>query len=135
MKKLAFFVILAATLSSCYIYEEDVRPRYDHRDRFTGYFEVEEYSKTYREVVYYNMYISRSGYDGDEVTLRDFYAEGTHFVAYISGDRIDIPRQVSNGYEVQGSGYVSAGKLYLNYRAFDLYGDSFVNYCEATAFR
>lgn len=135
MKKLAFFLIVAVTLSSCMSYEEEIRPRYDNRDRFVGHFEVEEYSKTYREYVYYNIYISKNGYGGDEVLLRDFYAERTDFAGYVNGDRIDIPLQVSNGYELQGSGYIHAGQLYLDYRVYDVYGDSYVDYCEAIAFR
>jgi hypothetical protein len=135
MKRLAFFLVLAVTLTSCFSYEEEIRPRYDDRDQFTGYFEVEEYSKTYGEYVYYNIHISKGGYDGNEVFLRDFYAEHTDFIAYVNGDRIDIPSQVSNGYEVEGSGYIHAGELYLDYRVYDVYNGSFVDYCEAVAFR
>jgi hypothetical protein len=135
MRKLAFFLIVAATLTSCFSYEEEIRPRYDNRDRFVGHFEVEEYSKTYREFVYYNIHISKSGYDGNEVLLRDFYAEHTDIFAYVNGDRIDIPLQVSNGYEIEGSGYIHARELHLDYRVYNLYGGPYIDYCEAVAFR
>jgi hypothetical protein len=50
MKTFISFTALVLIATSCSFYE--VEPRYDDRNRFVGYYDVEEYSATYRDFTY-----------------------------------------------------------------------------------
>lgn len=132
MKKLIFFIALAVTASSCSFY--DVEPRYDERNKFVGYYDVEEYSETYREVTRYEIQISRSRYER-EIYIDNFYAAGIRVYATVSFDDIRIPFQVVEGYEIEGTGTLHRNELNLNYRVKDLYDHTAADYCETIAWR
>lgn len=132
MKKLILFTSLMVVLASCNYY--DVEPRYDHRDKFVGYYDVEEYSETYDDITYYEMRISRSPYI-DEVYLHNFYASDLRVYARVTYDDIRIPFQVVNGFEIEGSGRIFRDELNLTYRVKDLYDNSISDYCETVAWR
>jgi len=132
MKKLMFLSALAVLTGSCTFY--DVEPRYDHRDKFVGYYDVEEYSKTYRDYTYYEMGVSRSPRDG-ELFLDNFYAADIRVYAIVSFDDIRIPFQVVNGYEIEGVGTLYRDEIKLTYRVKDLYDNSISDFCETVAWR
>ena len=132
MKTITLFAIAALTLVSCIEYETVYV--YDERDALVGYYDVDEYSKTYREHITYEIYVTKNPYDSREVYLNDFYALNTQVVAIVDRGIITIPRQITNGYEIQGSGDVFGRELHLNYRVWDLHGDNFADYCEAVAY-
>lgn len=132
MKNLIPFFALALIVTSCNYY--DVEPRYDSRDKFVGYYDVEEYSETYGDFTYYDMRISKSRYDG-EIYVNNFYAADIRVYAIVSFNDIRIPFQVVDGYEIEGSGRLYRGELTLNYRVKDLYEASISDYCETTAWR
>jgi hypothetical protein len=132
MKNLIFFFGLALIASSCYYY--DVEPRYDSRDKFVGYYDVEEYSETYGEFTYYDIRISKSRYDG-EIYINNFYASDIRVYATVSFDDIRVPFQVVNGYEIEGTGTLHHDELSLHYRVKDLYENSIADYCETIAWR
>ena len=123
-------LILLAT--SCSFY--DVEPRYDDRNKFVGYYDVEEYSETYNDITRYEIRISKSRYDR-EIYIDNFYAADIRVYATVSFDDIRIPFQVVDGYEVEGTGTLHRGELNLNYRVLDLYDNSFADYCETIAWR
>ena len=132
MKNLILFSALFVFATSCTFY--DVEPRYDHRDKFVGYYDVEEYSETYGEYTFYEMRISRSRHDR-EIYLDNFYASDLRVYATVSFDDIRIPFQVVDGYEIEGSGTLYHDELNLTYRVKDLYDHSVCDYCEIVAWR
>jgi hypothetical protein len=132
MKKLILFTVLIVLASSCTFY--DVEPRYDSREKFVGYYDVEEYSETYDDITYYELRISMSRYDR-EVYLDNFYAADLRVYAIVSLDDIRIPFQVVDGYEIEGSGRLYHDELTLSYRVKDTYSHSVADYCETVAWR
>ena len=132
MKKLILFAVLIVFASSCTFY--DVEPRYDSREKFLGYYDVEEFSETYNDVTYYEMRISKSRYDR-EIYLDNFYAADLRVYATVSFDNIRIPLQIVDGYEIEGSGTLHRDELNLTYRVKDIYDNSTADYCETVAWR
>jgi hypothetical protein len=132
MKNLILFTALLVFASSCTFY--DVEPRYDHRDKFVGYYDVEEYSETYGDYTFYEMRITRSPHDR-EIFLDNFYAADLRVYAIVSFDDIRIPLQVIDGYEVEGTGTLHHDELNLSYRVKDLLDHSVSDYCETVAWR
>lgn len=132
MKKLILFAVLIVFASSCTFY--DVEPRYDSREKFLGYYDVEEFSETYNDVTYYEMRISKSRYDR-EIYLDNFYAADLRVYATVTFDDIRIPFQIVDGYEIEGSGTLHRDELNLTYRVKDIYDNSTADYCETVAWR
>jgi hypothetical protein len=133
MKRTTGYIIAIILLASCTT-EYYAEPVYDARDRLIGYYDVEEFSETYNELVIYEMLVSKSRYARNEIILHDFYAAHTEVYAFVDHDRISIPLQVSGGYEFHGNGRIYRGELILNYRVKDLHSHAYVDYCEAHAF-
>ena len=132
MKNLIVFASVCILATSCTFY--DVEPHYDHRDKFVGYYDVEEYSETYGDYTFYEMRITRSSHDR-EIFLDNFYAADLRVYAMVSFDDIRIPFQVVDGYEIEGTGTLYHDELNLNYRVKDLYNHSVSDYCETVAWR
>lgn len=132
MKNLIFFSAIAILATSCTFYE--VEPRYDHREKFIGYYDVEEFSETYGDYTNYEMRISR-GLREDEIYLHNFYASEIRVYAIVSFDNIRIPYQVVDGYEIEGTGTWYRSELDLSYRVKDLYNNTRADYCETVAWR
>ena|SRR5690606_9455765 len=132
MKRFIPIIALIAVATSCNFYE--VEPRYDDRNRFTGYYDVEEYSETYGDITRYEIRISKSRYEG-EVYIDNFYAVDLRVYARVSFNNIRIPFQVVDGYEIEGSGSMAHGELTLNYRVRDRYNNSITDFCETVAWR
>ena len=132
MKNLISFSLLMLLVASCSDY--DVEPRYDSRDKFVGYYDVEEFSEVYGDITYYEMRITRSRYER-EVYLDNFYDAGIRVYAIVSFNDITIPLQEVHGFEVEGSGSLYHDELNLRYRVKDLYDHSISDYCETVAWR
>lgn len=130
MKRLFTIGLVAILFSACteYYYE----PRYDPRDRLVGHYEVEEFSETYNDFTYYSLRISKSGYER-EIYLNNFYAVDISVYAIMNHDRITIPFQVIDGYEVEGVGTIHGNELILSYRVKDRYNDAPTDFCETNA--
>lgn len=100
MRNIAVFTLLIFSVTACTVDDND--PRYDERNRIVGYYDVEEYSQTFNDVTYYSIQVSKgTGYD--EIVIRDLYDEGLRVYAIVNYDRITIPFQVVNGYEIDGT--------------------------------
>lgn len=132
MKALFSLLLASFSLVSCVDY--DTETRHDFRDRMVGRYEVEEFSDTYREYVYYNMYVSKDYGTRDGLVFDDFYAEDVRVYAYVNNDYIDIPFQITDGFEIEGHGTYYRGELQLNYSVKDRYSNSFTDYCETIAY-
>jgi hypothetical protein len=130
MKPLIMLFLTALTLTSCYV--ESVEPRYDARDRIVGNYEVEEYSETYNDFTYYSLYISKSRYV-DEIFLDNFYGTEISVHATLAYDKITIPFQVVNGYEIDGVGTIYGNEIELSYRVKDRYNNTRADFCETKA--
>ena len=133
MKRLFLFVISVLALSSCTFY--DVEPRYDSRDHLVGTYQMKEYSETYNDYTYYSIYISKSNYSAREIYFDNFYAADIRIYAVLEFDKLRIPHQVVDGYEVEGVGTIQGSDLSLNYRVKDLYSNTYTDFCETTAWR
>ena len=131
MKRLLWFFPGLFALSSCEV--TVIEPRYDNRDRMVGYYDVEEYSNTYNDYTYYSTQLSKSGYDGNEITLSNFYSVDISIYAYVNNDKITIPFQVVDGYEVEGVGIFKGSGFDLNYSVKDTYTNSRTDFCETKA--
>lgn len=126
-----FFLIV--TTSSCSIIVEDV---FDHRNKFTGRYHVEEYSQTTNETFYYTVRIRKSWDYHDEVVIKNFYDAGIEVFAQVDGHKIFIPNQVIDGYEIEGVGTFSHHEISFSYSVVDLASRHyFVDYCHAVAIR
>jgi hypothetical protein len=132
MKNLIAFGVLIVVATSCTFY--DVEPRYDSRDKFVGYYDVEEYSEKYHSTTFYEMRISRSRYN-NEVYIDNFYAADIRVYATVTFNDIRIPFQIVDGYEIEGSGTLYHNELNLTYRVKDTYDYSVADYCETVAWR
>ena len=126
-----FGIILLAT--SCDIYLTE--PRFDVRDELVGRYDIEEFSATYNVYTQYVVRIEKSGYSGNEIYIKNIYDAGIRVHVLINFDRIDIPRQVIDGYEIDGVGTIFANEISMNYRVRDLYSNRNTDFCETTAWR
>ncbi len=135
MKKLLIFLSLVTFLASCDVIVVDPQPAYDARDKFTGNYDIEEYSSTYDEYWEYGLSIYKSGY-GNEIMLDNFYNSGLRVYGSVTGNRVYIPWQTVNGYELQGDGFLNGNKLTLSYQVRDiLERNSPYDFCSATGWR
>jgi hypothetical protein len=132
MKRLLFFALLIG-LSGCEFYYYD--PVYDSRERVIGRYDVEEYSETFNDYTSFSVWIERSNDYSDEVWIDNFYAVNISVRAVINYDKLTIPRQVVNGYEVEGVGTIYASSISLSYRVKDLYNNARTDFLEATAYK
>jgi len=132
MRRLLPLFVLSVAISSCDVYEPE--PRYDARDKVIGQYDIEEYSNTYHETTYYSFYIRKSGYSR-EIIIDNFYASDIRVYAYLDYNKITIPYQVINGYEIEGTGAVYGNSLSFNYRVRDTYHNSYSDFCETQAWR
>jgi len=123
-------------LSSCDVIVIDEAP-FDPRDIYLGRYEAEEYSQTFDLLTRYRMRIIKDGYPYSNVIyLRNFYAVDIEVFGEIIGERINIPRQESGGYIVQGSGRYEYGDVHLSYSVEDALSDSGVaDFCSTVLFR
>ena len=133
MKALIFAMFSALMLTSCFV-DDDIETRYDYRDKVVGYYEVEEYSQTFDDMTYYDINISRSSHR-DEVWIDNFYAADISVYAIVTYDRIRIPFQVVDGFEVEGSGVVRGSRIDFTYSVKDRYNHSATDFCETTAWQ
>ena len=131
MVRFIYFFGILFLVASCDIYY--VEPRFDVRDAVVGRYDIEEYSATYNDITRYTFSIEKAGYSGNEVYIKNFYGVGIRVRAYVSHDHIDIPRQVIDGYEIDGVGTIFNAQLSLNYRVVDLYSNHPADFCETTA--
>lgn len=121
---------IAIGITGCTV--DYVEPRYDERDRIVGYYDVEEFSETYNDITYYSMRISKSGYSR-EIYLHNFYAADIRIYAVLEFDKIRIPFQVVDGYEVEGVGTIYGSEIQLSYRVKDRYSNTATDFCKTTA--
>lgn len=131
MVRFIYFFAILLFLGSCDIYYVD--PRYDIRDQLVGKYDIEEFSATYNDITRYTFRIEKAGYSGNEIYIKNFYGVGIRVRAIVNYDRIDIPRQVIDGYEVDGVGTIFDSEINLNYRVVDLYSNHPTDFCETTA--
>jgi hypothetical protein len=132
MKRLVPFFALLLVASACEVYV--VEPRFDIRDGIIGEYSVREYSETYREVLYYSFTIRKSAVV-DKIFIDNFYGANVRVEAYIDHNQIIIPYQVTQGYEIEGVGSLSATFIDFSYSVRDLYDDSYTDFCDAEASR
>ena len=135
MKRLLWFLPALWSMTGCDV--TIVEPRYDGRDRVTGYYDMEEYSHTYNDMTYYSVHVTKSVSDASEVWLSNFYSADIRVSAYVHGDQITIPLQEVNGYEVEGVGTIySDNSLELNYTVRDRYDShARTDFCDTKAWR
>ena len=132
MKRLLPLVALLALVSACDVYV--VEPRYDARDKVIGQYDAEEYSETYNDITTYSLSIRKSGYSR-EITIDNFYASNIRIYAFLDYDRITIPFQVVDGFEVEGTGVVYGSSITLQYRVKDTYSASYSDFCNVEAWK
>jgi hypothetical protein len=111
-----------------------VEPRIDIRDQVIGYYEMEEYSQTYNEYTFYGLNITKGGYNSNTIYLNNFYGANISVVAHLSYDRITIPNQYVNGYDIEGVGTVYANRISFSYSVKDRYHSKYTDFCETDAY-
>jgi hypothetical protein len=122
-------LLIGLTACDIYYYE----PVYDQRDRIVGRYDIEEYSETYNDLTWYTVWIERSNRSSEAIWIDNFYGVNIRVFATVSFDKITIPRQTINGYEVEGVGTVYGSRINFNYRVKDLYNYSQPDFLDATA--
>jgi hypothetical protein len=134
MKRLLWFLPALLPLAGCNV--TIVEPRYDSRDRVTGYYDIEEYSHTYNDMTYYTVQVTKSENDLNELWLSNFYSADIRVYAYVHGVKITIPFQEVNGYEIEGVGTIySDSSMDLDYSVRDRYNGSKTDFCDTKAWR
>ena len=131
MKKLYFYSLLIFFFASCEVII--IEPAYDLRDDVVGSWEVEEYSETYNITTRYYINISKSVSEYDAVRIHNFYDVNVSVKAYVEGNKIYIPLQVKNGYEIEGVGTLHFGEITFNFSVYDLINGGITDYCDAIA--
>lgn len=132
MKRFIFFALLLG-LSACeFYYTESV---YDSRDRIIGRYDMEEYSETYNNFTRYTLWIERSGRSADAIWIDNFYAVNIRLRATINYDKVTIPRQTVNGYEVEGVGTVYGNRVSFSYRVRDVYNNYRTDFLNGNAYK
>ena len=131
MKRTLSVVFIALVAGACDFYV--VEPRVDWRDRVVGRYQVDEYSHTYNSYTFYSIRILKSG-GYDHIHIDNFYNSGMRIRAYISYDKITIPYQIVNGYEIEGVGTVYGSSIDLSYSVKDLYQPLPTDFCETEAY-
>ncbi len=121
MKKLSYLFLLLA-LSGCeiYIFDDPGYETYDQREFFTGRYEVQEYSFTYENHYTYQMSISVVWNSPNEVALDGLYGLYQPVYAVVDYDKLTIPLQQQDDYEIEGTGKLRGSRLELNYVVRDL---------------
>ncbi|HEY8938324.1 MAG TPA: hypothetical protein VIM65_24050 [Cyclobacteriaceae bacterium] len=135
MRTFILLGIVFLTLTACEINVIDPTPPYDFRNAIVGSYEMNEYSETYNDYLTYYITISKSSYSGYQVYLNNFYDAEISISAYADGNKITIPYQVVNGYEVEGVGTISGNTIYFSYRVRDTYNNTATDFCKTTAQR
>ncbi len=131
MKSLLLLFCVIIGLSSCEVNVVEPVYNYDARDRVTGSFDLKEYSATFNDLTYYQVQIAKSSYSGREIFVYNFYALDSKILAYLDGDRVTIPKQIVNDYEISGVGTLNGSSIDLNYTVYDLQGYSATDFCES----
>lgn len=122
--------------TSCEVMVEQPVPLIDPRERFTGYFEVEEYSKIIDIYTHYDIEIVKMAHYPESVVIINFYGMGIDVAADIEGQHLYIPYQSIDGFHVEGDGYISGNRLELSYSVHDHYAKhDFEDYCSSVAWR
>ncbi|HEX5169933.1 MAG TPA: hypothetical protein VFW11_12230 [Cyclobacteriaceae bacterium] len=131
MKTILSALIVAFVFCACDVYV--VEPRIDVRDRITGKFYVDEYSQTFNNYTSYNVHVTKSLYNTNEIYIDNFYASNIRVSAYVYNLRITIPYQVVNGYEIEGTGTIYGNDLSLFYSVRDIYQAMPTDFCDVDA--
>ena len=133
MKTLVFVFAILFVATSCDVYYVDPAPVYDPRDNFVGTYDITEYSSTYDEYWEYGVSVYKSSGD---IVIDNFYNSGLRVYANVNGNRLYIPWQNVDGYEIQGDGYVEGAKLVITYKVRDTYTQGAAwDFCDATGWR
>lgn len=131
MKKLYLLPVLIFLFASCEVII--VEPVYDYRNDIIGNWELEEYSETYNITTIFPISISKSLNDFDAIRIHNFYDVNITVRAYLDGNRIIIPLQVRNGYEIEGVGNIRASKITFSYSVYDQLNGGITDYCDSVA--
>jgi hypothetical protein len=131
MRTIMYAIGFLTLLSSCEI--NMIEPRYDERDRVTGYYDLEEFSDTYHDYTYYEVRITKGSYNDETIYVDNFYGANIRVKAIFRNGKITIPYQVIDGYEVDGTGNLSGSRLSLTYRIKDTYNRGPADFCSARA--
>jgi hypothetical protein len=110
MKRLLPFALLLI-LASCEIYIIEDPNAWDERDLFIGSYDVEEYSQTTDRTYTYNIHIIKSCCRANEVKITNFYGTDLTVYGFVDDNRITIPLQQTDGYEIEGTGKMINGRL------------------------
>ncbi|OEK04499.1 hypothetical protein [Roseivirga misakiensis] len=134
MKKGLLIVSVLVLLSSCDLTIIEVP--FDNRDNFVGRYEAEEYSETYDQLSFFDMRILRDSDDfSNAIYIRNFYAQGIEVYAEVNGRNITIPRQVVDGFVVEGTGRLENGDVFLTYSVDDTYSNGRTDFCNTVLYR
>ena len=110
-----------------------IEPQYDERELFIGRYDIEEYSATYDYSTVYPISISKSSHSFDEVLINNFYDVNISVYAWVDGNKISIPLQEVNLYEIEGTGTLRNNEIHFQYRVRDLYSGGVTDFCQAVA--
>lgn len=107
-------------------------PYVDDRNLFIGNYRVDEYSQVTEQHYNYSMSIQKSCCNSREIKINNFYGVDISVLAVVNDNRLTIPLQRVNGYEVEGTGKMTFDRLELTYIVRDLnVGPVFTDFIDA----
>jgi len=130
MKNISTILLTAFLFASCEIVI--VEP-YDPRDEIVGSYNLTEYSETYNMEMTFPISIYKVGNDYESLRIGNFYDVGINVHAHLNGNKIHIPFQVVDMFEISGIGTLHSNEISFSYSVYDQISDSYVDYCYATA--
>jgi hypothetical protein len=133
MKKSALLLIFSTVLlQSCDFYYD---PYFDARDRITGVYFVNEYSQTFNSSINYDIRIVKS-HNRERILIENFYDTGITINAQYFNDKIIIPRQKKEGFELEGTATVWGNRIDFTFSVRDTHNrNKLTDFCEAEAWR
>jgi hypothetical protein len=116
------------TISACSKIELDAR------NKFTGRYNVEEFSYTDGSLSYYDVRIRKVSDSEDEIVFENFFNAGINVFGVVVGTRVYVEAQTIGMFWVEGQGTLSGNILNMSYYVVATIGQSTFDHDLASTF-
>jgi hypothetical protein len=124
----ALFLLTMVTISACSKIEIDAR------NKFTGRYNVEEFSYTDGSLSYYDVRVRKVSDSEDEIVFENFFNAGINVFGVVVGTRVYVEAQTIGMFWVEGQGTLSGNILNMSYYVVATIGQSTFDHDLASTF-